>query len=62
MAWSAQTQSVTHSPAEVTVALCTRTVFTTALSISANSTPSPLMMRNDMAMRNDPVRDTEEGT
>ena len=41
---------------------CTRTVLTTALSISANSTPRPLVMRKDMAMRKDPVRDTEEGT
>ena len=46
----------------MTVALWTSTVLTTDLSISPNSTPRPLMIRNDMAMRKDPVRDTEEGT
>ena len=48
--------------AEGVVALCTRTVFTTARSISANSTPRPLMMRKDIMIRKEPVKDTEEGT
>ena len=39
-----------------------RIVLTTDLSISAKPSPRPLMMRNDMVIMKDPVREVEEGT